>query len=417
MKIFADLHIHSRFSRATSSDLNITNLVKYAKMKGLNLLGTGDFTHPSWLKELKEELKENESGILKTNDGFSFVLSSEIANVYEQNKEIKRIHNILLAPDFETVEQINEMLKKKGMDIKADGRPVCNIQANEFVEILKEINESIEIIPAHIWTPWFSLFGSKSGFNHIEDCFQDQTKNIHALETGLSSDPAMNWRLSSLDRFALVSFSDAHSFWPWRLGREATIFDLKNFTYSELIKALRTKNGLEGTIEVDPAYGKYHYDGHRECNVLLPPKEAIKYANICPVCKKKLTIGVLHRVEELADRPEGFVPKGAKKFYSILPLSEIVAFVLHANVNSAKVWEEYEKLIKAFGCEFKVLLEAKIKEIENITNPKIAEMISKTREKRLFIRPGYDGVYGEIVNKEKKIYYTNAQKTLGDFKI
>jgi uncharacterized protein (TIGR00375 family) len=417
MKIFADLHIHSRFSRATSSDLNITNLVKYAKMKGLNLLGTGDFTHPSWLKELKEELKENESGILKTNDGFSFVLSSEIANVYEQNKEIKRIHNILLAPDFETVEQINEMLKKKGVDIKADGRPVCNIQANEFVEILKEINESIEIIPAHIWTPWFSLFGSKSGFNHIEDCFQDQTKNIHALETGLSSDPAMNWRLSSLDRFALVSFSDAHSFWPWRLGREATIFDLKNFTYSELIKALRTKNGLEGTIEVDPAYGKYHYDGHRECNVLLPPKEAIKYANICPVCKKKLTIGVLHRVEELADRPEGFVPKGAKKFYSILPLSEIVAFVLHANVNSAKVWEEYEKLIKAFGCEFKVLLEAKIKEIENITNPKIAEMISKTREKRLFIRPGYDGVYGEIVNKEKKIYYTNAQKTLGDFKI
>lgn len=386
-------------------------------MKGLNLLGTGDFTHPSWLKELKEELKENESGILKTNGGFSFVLSSEIANVYEQNKEIKRIHNILLAPDFETVEQINEMLKKKGVDIKADGRPVCNIQANEFVEILKEINESIEIIPAHIWTPWFSLFGSKSGFNHIEDCFQDQTKNIHALETGLSSDPAMNWRLSSLDRFALVSFSDAHSFWPWRLGREATIFDLKNFTYSELIKALRTKNGLEGTIEVDPAYGKYHYDGHRECNVLLPPKEAIKYANICPVCKKKLTIGVLHRVEELADRPEGFVPKGAKKFYSILPLSEIVAFVLHANVNSAKVWEEYEKLIKAFGCEFKVLLEAKIKEIENITNPKIAEMISKTREKRLFIRPGYDGVYGEIVNKEKKIYYTNAQKTLGDFKI
>ncbi|MEM5872178.1 MAG: endonuclease Q family protein [Candidatus Aenigmatarchaeota archaeon] len=415
MKVFADLHIHSRFSRATSEEINIENLVKYAQIKGLNILGTGDFTHPKWLKELKNNLYEDDSGVLKEKSGFNFILSAEIASIYSQNKEIKRIHNVILAPNFEIVEQINEELKKKGVNLEADGRPICGISCPELVEMLKSISEKIEVIPAHIWTPWFSLFGSKSGFNQIEDCFKDQTKNIYALETGLSSDPAMNWRLSQLDRFVLVSFSDSHSFWPWRIGREATIFDLKEISYDNLIRALRTKKGLVGTIEVDPSYGKYHYDGHRECKVFLEPKKAKKIGNICPVCKKPLTIGVLHRVEDLADREEGFVPKDARPFYSVLPLSEIISYTLNKNVSSTKVWEEYNKLINVFGSEFKVILEAPVEEIKNITNEKIGEIIKKMREGKLKIRPGYDGVYGEIIEKENENKEKIPQKTLGDF--
>ncbi|MEM5871857.1 MAG: endonuclease Q family protein [Candidatus Aenigmatarchaeota archaeon] len=415
MKILADLHIHSRFSRATSEDINVDNLVKYARIKGLNLLGTGDFTHPKWLEELRNNLYEHDNGILKDKSGFNFILSTEIASIYSQNNQIKRIHNIILAPDFDTAEQISEELKRKGVNLEVDGRPMCGISCPELVEMLKSINEKIEIIPAHIWTPWFSLFGSKSGFDRIEDCFQDQTKHIHALETGLSSDPKMNWRLSQLDRFALVSFSDSHSFWPWRLGREATIFELKEMSYDNITKALRTKKGLVGTIEVDPSYGKYHYDGHRECKIFLEPKKAKRIGNICPVCKKPLTIGVLHRVEDLADRDEGFAPKDAKPFYSVLPLSEIISFILNKNVISSIVAETYSKLINVFDSEFKILLEAPVEEIKNITNEKIGEIIKKMREGKLKIRPGYDGVYGEIIEKENENKEKIPQKTLGDF--
>ncbi len=419
MDIISDLHIHSRFSRATSHDLSISNLVKYAKIKGISLLGTGDFTHPVWLRELKEELEEDGTGILKSRDGFPFLLSVEISSIYRRGKDLKRIHIIVLSPNFETAEQINDALKMKGVNLAADGRPVCSIRSPELVEMVKEISTKNEVIPAHIWTPWFSLFGSKSGFDRIADCFQDQIKNIFALETGLSSDPPMNWRLSSLDRFSLVSFSDLHSFWPWRIGREATMFSLKELTYENLINAIRTKRGLAGTIEVDPSYGKYHYDGHRDCGVSLKPGTAKKYRNICPVCKHPLTIGVLHRVEELADRPEGFVPDNAKPFYSLLPLSEVISFVLKTGISSRKVWEVYNRLVGNFGSELNVLLNVSGEEIKGVANRKIAELIVKMRAGKLKIRPGYDGVYGEIASEEKTNSIpknsSGGQKSLRDF--
>jgi uncharacterized protein (TIGR00375 family) len=415
MRLAADLHIHSRFSRATSSDLSLYNLVKYAHLKGLSLLGTGDFTHPSWLSELKDGLEDDGTGFFKY-DGFNFVLSGEISSIYMQGKKLHRIHNILLCPDFETAAQINDMLKHKNVNLGADGRPICGIPSHELVESLKGINPMIEVIPAHAWTPWFSLFGSKSGFDSMEECFMDQAKNVHAIETGLSSDPAMNWRLSQLDKFAMVSFSDAHSFWPWRIGREATIFEVEKETYENLIRALRTKEGLVETIEVDPSYGKYHYDGHRDCNVSMSPGEAKRIANICPVCRRPLTIGVLHRIEELADRPEGFVPKDAKPFRSVIPLSEIIAFALGTNISSTKVWEEFNKLVDVFGSEFNVLLEADGEQLKKITKEKIAVLLLKMRSGKINVKPGYDGVYGEIAKDgELKRQPPKPQKTLGDF--
>lgn len=415
MKIFSDLHIHSRFSRATSKELNIDNLVKYAGIKGVNLLGTGDFTHPLWLKELKENLKEDGSGILKSKENFNFMLSTEVSNIYVQDNKQRRVHNIILAKNFETAGQINEWLSKKGR-LDYDGRPIFGFTCTELVENIVGISKDCMVIPAHIWTPWFSLFGSKSGFDSIVDCFQDQTKNIFALETGLSSDPGMNRRLSSLDKYTLVSFSDLHSFWPWRIGREGTVFELEELTYENIVKAIKTREGLVETIEVDPSYGKYHYDGHRECNVSLTPKEAKNSNNICPVCKRPLTIGVLHRVEELADREEGSVPKDSKPFRSLLPLSEIISFVLKSGLSSRKVWEEYNKLINTFGSELNVLIEAGGEQMRNIVNERVVDLILKSRSGEIRIKPGYDGVYGEITREEDKAEeLKKPQKTLKDF--
>ena len=416
MRIIADLHLHSKYSRATSKDLDLKNLEKYARIKGVNLLGTGDFTHPIWLKELKNNLIEDGSGILKSKTGFNFLLSVEISNIYSQDNKGRRIHNIILAPSFEIVEQINEALGKKGR-LDYDGRPIFGFNCIELVEMLKEISDDIEIIPAHAWTPWFSLFGSMSGFNSIKECFGNMEKHIHAIETGLSSDPEMNWRLSMLDDITLVSFSDAHSFWPWRIGREATIFDIK-LEYKELIKAIRTKNGLEGTIEVNPNYGKYHLDGHRACNICLEPKESLKKKNICPKCGRELTIGVLHRIEELADRKEGFKPKNAKPFRSLMPLSEILAKLLDSGIATQKTWKEYHNLIGHFKSEFNIILDASPEELARVTDKKIADAIIKNKEGKIKIHPGYDGVYGEpILDKiestgEKKV---KIQKNLSDF--
>ena len=294
MKLFADLQIHSRFSRATSTALTLPNIEKWARIKGINLIGTGDFTHPKWLAELKEYLEEDGSGILTSKTGFKFVLQGEISNIYTQDGKGRRVHTLLLAKDFDTVRQINEKLLKKGR-LDYDGRPIFGFTCIELVEMMRDISDDIEIIPAHAWTPWFGIFGSNGGFDSVEACFKDQAKHIHALETGLSSDPPMNWRLSKLDRFSLLSFSDLHSFWPWRIGREATIFDIK-LIYDNLIKAIRTKEGLVETIEVDPNYGKYHFTGHRNCRVCLDPKESRKLKHICPKCGKSLTVGVLERV-------------------------------------------------------------------------------------------------------------------------
>jgi uncharacterized protein (TIGR00375 family) len=412
MKVIADLHIHSPYSRATSKDISIQNLEKYARIKGLDLLGTGDFTHPSWLKILKETLIEGDSGVLKTKSGFNFILSSEISNIYTQGDKQRRVHNLILAPSFDIVDHIIEELKKRGR-VDYDGRPIFGFSCIELVEMMMDISKDIEIIPAHAWTSWFSVFGSKSGFDSLEECFQDKVKFIHAIETGLSSDPSMNWRISKLDDITLVSFSDSHSAWPWRLGREATVFDLKELTYDNLIKAIRTKEGLVETLEFFPEEGKYHWDGHRNCNISLRPSEAIKLNNICPVCRKPLTIGVLHRVEELADRPEGFVPKNSKPFKSLIPLSEIIAFVYNVQPFSRKVWEEYNRLINIFDSELNVLLGVEESQLRKV-DERIAELVMKVRYGDVKIRPGYDGVYGKVVF-EKETEKSKPQKTLKDF--
>lgn len=407
MQTMADLHIHSRFSRATSHELNIPNLEKWAKIKGISLLGTGDFTHPLWLQELKDHLREDGTGILKTMNGFPFILQGEISLMYTQDSKGRRIHIIFFAPNFDTVEQINSYLSRKGR-LDYDGRPIFGLTLPEVTEALKEISDDIEIIPAHIWTPWFGLLGSKSGFNSFEEAFQDQVKHIHALETGLSSDPIMNWRLSKLDRFTITSFSDLHSFWPWRLGREATLFDIKKLTYKNIIKAIRKKEGYQGTIEVNPAYGKYHFDGHRFCNFSCSPKEAIeKHKNICPVCHKPLTIGVEHRVEELADRPENYRPKGAVPFKTLLPLHEILSKIFNLPMSSKKVWQEYNRLIDAFKNEFNILLNVSAEEFRKITTDKIAITIIKNREEKIKVKPGFDGEYGKVIigtEKQEKLF-------------
>ncbi|HIJ99958.1 TPA: DNA helicase UvrD [archaeon] len=413
MKLFADLHLHSRFSRACSKDLSLEKIEYWARKKGLSLLGTGDFTHPEWIKELKRELKEDEKGIYKSNNGFPFVLQAEISNIYEQDGKIRKIHNILLAPNFETVEQISDFLKDKG-NLKEDGRPTFTFSCVELVEKLKEISKEIEIIPAHAWTPWFSIFGSNSGFNSVEECFLDKSNEIFALETGLSSDPQMNWRLSKLDRFTLVSNSDSHSYWPWRMGRECNILDIE-LSYKNLIKAIRTGEGFLGTIEVDPNYGKYHFDGHRSCNISLSPKESIAKNNKCPKCGRKLTIGVLHRVDELADRQDGFKPKGKPDFYRLIPLAEVIAGYLGLEqAHSKKVFEIYDLLIGKFKNELNILLETNESELKKAVDEKLVKLIIDNREGKIEIIPGYDGVYGVAkisgIAKKKK-----PQKTLGEY--
>lgn len=392
MNIIADLHLHGRYSRACSTQLSIKNLEKYARIKGIDLLGTGDFTHPEWYKELKQELQEDGTGILRTKDGFAFMLTTEISLIYTQGGRGRRIHLVVWAPSFAVVEQITTTLQKYGR-VDYDGRPIFKIPCPQFVAMFKAIDDDIEIIPAHIWTPWFSLFGANSGFDSVKECFQDQTKHIHALETGLSSDPAMNWRLSQLDPYCLVSFSDSHAFWPWRLGREATIFNVKSFTYKTIINALRTKESVE-TIEVDPNFGKYHFTGHRLCKVRLAPSEAKKHKDICPQCGTKLTVGVLERVEELADREEGYRPKEATPFRSLIPLSELLSAGMKKAVATKAIWQEYYKLVDKNTSEFDVLLSLSQEELEKKTSAQIASFILKNRQGQIPIEPGYDGLYG-----------------------
>jgi uncharacterized protein (TIGR00375 family) len=417
MKVIADLHIHSRHSRATSKNLDLANLEKYARIKGLNLLGTGDFTHPEWIKEIKSELTEQGNGILTSKTGFNFILQTEISLIYTQDNKGRRIHNVLFAPDLGTVDQITEYLLKHGR-IDYDGRPIFKIPCDEFVYELRKINKKIEVIPAHIWTPWFSLFGSMSGYNKVEDCFKDQSKYIHALETGLSSDPAMNWRISSLDKYSLVSFSDLHSYWPWRIGRENTVFDFKELSYNALLHSLKTKEGLKETIEFFPEEGKYHFDGHRACDICLDPADSIKLNNICPKCGKGLTIGVANRIEELADRPMGFKPDGAVPFKSLISLSDLIAGSFGCNVATKKVWAEYNKILAAFKNELEITLEATEEELSKVTTPTIAKLIIKNREQKIKFKPGYDGVYGEPIldEAEEKKYIEKEEKMREEMK-
>ena len=349
--MISDLHIHSRFSRACSSAINFENLVKWARIKGLHLLGTGDFTHPKWVEEIKEKLKSNGKGFYYYQD-FPFVISGEISLIYTDKGKGRRIHLVILVPSIEIAEKINSYLDAKGRR-DYDGRPVFKISGGEFVEEMMKISTEIEIIPAHIWTPWFGLFGSMSGFDSLKECFGEQIENVHSIETGMSSDPEMNWRIKELEGKSIISFSDAHSFWPFRLGREATIFRRCD-SYSELIKQIR-ENDFIATIETDPAYGKYHWDGHRNCNFSSGPEKTKELNGICPVCKKPLTRGVEYRVEEIENPESNHLNK--KRFYKILPLHEIIALSMgNSNMQSKKVWKIYDNLIKEFGNELEILL-------------------------------------------------------------
>ncbi len=415
--MLVDLHIHSSYSRATSKDLNLETLTKYAKIKGLDILGSGDFLHPKWQKELKGKFEE-ENGVYAYN-GINFILSCEISLIYMQDKKQRRVHHILLAPDFAVLDQITEWFLRKGR-IDYDGRPIFGFSSVELAESMMSISKEIEIIPAHAWTPWYGIFGSMSGFDSVEECFGDKAKHIHAIETGLSSTPEMNWRVSSLDKYMMVSFSDCHSAFPWRLGRECCVFDLKEITYKEIMDAIRNKeNGkLKTTIEFFPEEGKYHFDGHRNCNFSCEPKESKNLHNLCPVCRRNLTIGVLNRVEQLADREEGFMPKHAVPSKSLIPLSELIALANKTTPYATKTWEIYNKLISAFGNEFKVLLETEKEKLASVVNENIAEIITRNRNAEIKIIPGYDGVYGKPVLSNAEITaepVPRKQKSLDQF--
>jgi uncharacterized protein (TIGR00375 family) len=431
MRIIADLHIHGRYSRATSERMSIEETARYARIKGLNLVGTGDFTHPKWLREIRETLaSDNDKGLFRvaraTDSPVRFMLTTEVCTIFNVDDQSKKVHHVILAPSIEVVEQINSALAKHG-DLAVDGRPTLDMTAAQLVEKVMQINEDNMVFPAHAWTPWFSIFGAFSGFDTIEQCYGDMTKHIHALETGLSSDPPMNWRLSALDKFTLVSNSDCHSFWPWRIGREANVFELADPTYHEVTDAIRTGDPtrFKFTIETDPAYGKYHWTGHRNCNISLSPKEAQKFGNICPVCRRKLTKGVEQRVEELADRPEGYVANGKPGFRRLLPLSEIIAAVLGVDEPSGQaVWKIYNALIARFGDEYTVLLDASEEAMKEVVDAQVASAILRVRTGSVTVVPGFDGVYGKLVlgeaasaglEREVKRRGTVQQLNLGDF--
>ena len=400
MEFIADFHIHSRYSRATSREMQVENLAETASKKGITLLGTGDFTHPLYLAELKAKLKPAGNGLYSLNKGGDetrFILTSEVSNIFSFRGKTRRIHTLIFAPSLEVVEKINGKLSKWGR-LEADGRPIFGTPVKELVKLVLDSSPDCFLVPAHAWTPWFSLFGSNSGFDSIEECFQEEAKNIKTIETGLSSDPEMNWRLSALDKIILVSNSDAHS--PNKLGREANVFQ-GQLDYYEIISAMQRPTAnkptrLLYTIEFFPEEGKYHYDGHRNCQVVLPPTQSLKLDNICPNCSQKLTIGVMHRVEELADRPAGFVPPGAIPTKHLVPLAEIIAAALGCGTETAAVKKEYDRLISIAGTEFNILLRMEEKDLARFTPPKILNGILNLRQGKVEVSPGYDGVYGKV---------------------
>jgi uncharacterized protein (TIGR00375 family) len=412
MKFVADLHIHSKFSRATSRDMAFDALAPWAKVKGISLLATGDFTHPEWLFLMKEKLEPMGNGFLRLKNGttvldgppfrglpvlgrpVAFVLSSELSFIYSKGGKVRKVHVMVLAPDFESVERLNGRLQAVG-NLGSDGRPILGLDVRLFCRMVAEAAPRAVVIPSHIWTPWFSLFGANSGFDAIEECFEEMTPSIFALETGLSSDPPMNRRLSALDRFALVSNSDAHS--PSKIGREANVFDTE-FSYRGLIDALRTNDPAKFlyTVEFFPEEGKYHYDGHRKCGVVSAPRESLKTNDLCPKCGKKLTIGVLHRVEELADREPGEERPGRIPFKSLIPLNEVVAGAVGKTPECQGVWDIYFRLIREFGDEHSILTEVPVEELARVSPERIAEAVDRMRQGQVRIEPGYDGEYGKI---------------------
>ncbi len=393
MEFIADFHIHSKYSRATSKEMDIEHLTHWAKIKGISLLGTGDFTHYLWLEELKEKLKPKNNGLFEY-DGVNFILTAEVSNNFYRNGVSKRIHNIIVAPSFETVDKINKALEPSG-SLVSDGRPMLSLDAKELVKIVLKIDQDCLIIPAHAWTPWFSVFGSVGGFDSAEECFEEEVKNIFALETGLSSDPAMNWRLSKLDKFCLISNSDSHS--PSRIGREANVFNCK-LDYKEIMEVLKTKDNQRFlyTVEFFPQEGKYHFDGHRNCEIRFSPEETKKHNGRCPKCGRPVTVGVMNRVDKLADRKIGFTPPKAIPFKSMIPLEQIIADIRQKAVNTVGVEREYQSIIQKLGNEFDILFKIPNEELLKHLTPQIAKGIIKVRNRKVNILPGYDGEYGKI---------------------
>ncbi len=401
MQVIADLHLHSKYARATSQNSDLQGLSEGAKIKGVQILATGDFTHPEWFRELKLGLenKDNDTGLYEFN-GVKFLLSVEVANLFHINGELKKMHHVILAPDFEVAAQINDKLKKKG-NLAADGRPIFGqCSAAELVEEVMEISALNFVIPAHIWTPWFSLLGSKNGVDDLKEAYGGMEKHIHALETGLSADPSMCWMLSGLDKYTLVSNSDSHS--PEKMGREANVLDLEEATYGTIIDAIKTRKGFVKTYEFFPEEGKYHYDGHRLCNVLLDPWEAKKLNNRCPVCKRELTIGVMHRVADLADRKLGEMPENVVPFKHIVPLRTVISKALGKTEMANLVHKEYGKLIRYFGNEFAVY-EAKEEQVRMAASKEVADAIVMVNAEKVRWVPGYDGVFGELILGENEM--------------
>lgn len=421
MQQIADLHIHSKYSRACSPQLTLPNVDKTCRVKGVDIIATGDFTYPEWFSDIKNfltpcpspasrEKGANDSGlyILKTakDDKIKFLLSTELALIYKKGGKCRRIHLVVHAPNIKAVEELNKYLDKK-YNIRSDGRPILGMSAEELMKLCLSIHPKFLIYPAHIWTPWFAVFGSKSGFDSMEECFGDYTEHIYAYETGLSSDPEMNWRLSALDKLTLLSNSDAHSL-P-NIGREANVFDLDKISYDEIYRVIKEKDDkkLKYTIEFYPEEGMYHFDGHRDCGVCFTLEETKKHKAICPVCKKPLTVGVMNRVDELADRPAGFKLKGAPGFKKLVELDKIIAEALNIKSrNSKAVQAEYSNLTSRLGNELDILINIDLKKIKKAALPKIAEGIKRARQGKLIIEPGFDGQYGTV-----KIFRDDEKKS------
>ena len=399
----ADLHIHSRFSRATSKDGDLPHLDWWARRKGIRMVGTGDFTHPAWRAELREQLVPAGEGVytlrqdlrlpdVAPGEAPRFVITGEISCIYKRHGRTRKVHNLILLPSLEAADELSARLEAIG-NIHSDGRPILGLDSRDLLELTLDTCPDAEFIPAHIWTPHFALFGAFSGFDAMEECFGDLTGHIHAVETGLSSDPPMNWRVSALDGLTLVSHSDAHS--PSKLGREADLLDT-GLTYPELVRAIRTGEGFQGTVEFFPEEGKYHLDGHRNCGVCLTPAETAALGGVCPVCGKKLTIGVEHRVEALADRPAGFRPEGAKPFESLAPLPEVIAASTGVSAAGKNTQALYEQMLHALGPEFSILREVPVEDIAHTAGPCVAEGIRRLRAGQVERRAGFDGEYGVI---------------------
>lgn len=417
MKLIADFHVHSAFSRATSRDMHLRNMAYWAGLKGIGVLGTGDFTHPAYFEEIKSELEETGQGLLKLKgndaDPFRFILTAETSHIYTQGGKGRRVHMMIFAPTLRSAEKINLHLGRIG-NVQSDGRPIFGFSAKDLVKIVLDADPDCLVVPAHVWTPWFSVFGSHSGFDSLEECFGEEAPHINVLETGLSSDPAMNRRWSALDRMSLISNSDAHS--PAKLGREANILDCL-CTYQEIVKTIQEKDPKHflATIEFFPEEGKYHYDGHRSCGMVCSPGETRAYNQLCPVCGKNLVVGVVHRVETLADRPEGWEPHHFIPAFHLVPLEEILSDVYNIGPQSRRIRKEYLNLIERGGSEFRILLDLEEKELRSFIDDILVRAILQVRRGRVQVQPGYDGVYGRVKIEKEEPFSANSSPQLSLF--